>query len=39
MQSFLMVPYRIMAPTLLPLFIMLRKLRILPCAPDTLKPF
>lgn len=28
-----MVPYRIMAPTLLPFFIMLRKLRILPCEP------
>ena len=33
MQGFLMIPYRIMLPTLFPLFIMLRKLRILPCAP------
>lgn len=38
-QGFLMVPYRIMLPTLFPLFIMLRKLRILPCAPTALSPF
>ena len=36
MQGFLMIPYRIMLPTLFPLFIMLRKMHILPCAHTSL---
>jgi hypothetical protein len=35
-QGFLMIPYRIMLPTLFPLFIMLRKIHILPCARSLL---